>query len=126
MGRHQLEVRQPTVSYWVMLLDSAGDPVRVPRHWDGGTYILGGNDLAELNVTGNYGGWISSVIEGGIKWLDGRRAGDCVDVLRTAVGMLGTQRSEDYWAATAGNAGYALSILLAWAIQHPDAVFLVS
>ena len=29
----------------------------------------------------------------------------------------------DYWAATPGNAGKALNILLKWAKQFPDATF---
>lgn len=28
-----------------------------------------------------------------------------------------------YWRPTAGNAGYALNILLQWALQHPDAIW---
>ena len=30
---------------------------------------------------------------------------------------------KDYWAPTPGNAGYALKILLDWAIMNPDGVF---
>jgi len=40
-----------------------------------------------------------------------------------AVGTLGTEHCGDYWADTLGNAGFALSLLLAWARDHPTAVW---
>ena len=55
--------------------------------------------------------------------LDGKLASTVVEALEHAVRYLGTARSGDYWAATQGNAGYALSILLGWAKQHPEAIF---
>ena len=61
----------------------------------------------------------------GIKWLRGKRAGDTIDRLRAAVTALGTEHNDDYWKPTTGNAGYILSVLLAWAEQYPDAVFYV-
>ena len=39
---------------------------------------------------------------------------------------LGTERSDDYWEATPGNAGHAALILRNWAMKHPDAVWRVS
>src|SRR4029077_6146288 len=41
-------------------------------------------------------------------------------------GQVGTERDDDYWAPTDGNAGYAASILLGWAKQHPEATWRVS
>ncbi|KKK53646.1 hypothetical protein LCGC14_3092730, partial [marine sediment metagenome] len=58
--------------------------------------------------------------------LDGKRASDVTTALEHAVRYLGTARSGDYWAATQGNAGYALNILLGWAKEYPEAVFKVS
>jgi len=43
--------------------------------------------------------------------------------LQKAISLLGTERDPDYWKATEGNAGYALSILLGWARLHPTAKF---
>jgi len=88
---------------------------------------LGGNPSAELNVTYNYGrcwrqhGWGNLADE-----LDGKTVETTIPELRRMVDMLGTDRTDDYWAATDGNAGYALSILLSWAEQHPDATWRVS
>lgn len=103
-----------------------GAPVTVERHTEGGTYQIGGTPTAELNVTYNYGRFYYEHIdkEEGIRWLYGKTGADCIERLRTAIAALGTERDSDYWNDTPGNAGYALSILLAWAEQHPDAVFI--
>ena len=111
------------MSHWVRLNDANGDCVKVERHSEGGTYAVGGIDHAELNVTYNYAADIHRHIKGGVRSLNGGRAGDWVKPLRAAVAALGTDRDEDYWAPTEGNAGYALSILLSWAEVHPDAIF---
>lgn len=114
------------MSHDVVLLGKDGQPVQVDRHRDGGTYVLGGTTEADLNITYNYGGHIFPWIDGGIRGLHGKRAGDCIDDLTRAVEALGVERDRYYWAATPGNAGYALSILLRWARQHPNATFDVS
>jgi hypothetical protein len=64
--------------------------------------------------------------EGGLGWLHEKKASETIKRLEKAIKKLGTERDTDYWAGTPGNAGYALSILLKWAKQHPDAVFRVS
>lgn len=134
------------MSWWVYLRDHAAKPtcdfgadsphacpvpcyppVDVERHAEGGTYALGGTSDAELNVTYNYGGHFTRALGGGFKdVLDDKRAGDVIPLLEGAVAMLGTERDGDYWNNTPGNAGHALSILLAWARQRPDAIFAVS
>ncbi len=112
------------MSWWVSLVDENGDSVSVEGHQDGGTYKVGGATEAELNVTYNYGGHFREVgidlnPEGN---LHGRQAKDTIRFLEFAVIRLGTKRTDDYWDATdPGNAGYALSILLKWARQHPEA-----
>lgn len=100
--------------------------VEVARHAEGGTYQLGGTNAAELNVTYNYGRFYYPQLPEGLRTLHEKRAADCIEMLEERVQALGTNRDGDYWAATPGNAGYALSILLAWAKEHPDAVFRVS
>lgn len=108
--------------------------VIVDRHAEGGIYVMGGTSEGEINVTYNYGGHFRDALhdpnpgESDVlaRLLNNRRAGDVVTALEQAVARLGTARSADYWEATPGNAGYALSILLSWARQHPDAVFKVS
>ena len=46
-----------------------------------------------------------------------------IEKLEFAVDLLGTERDEDYWKPTFGNAGYTLSRLLEWAKKHPDSVW---
>ena len=114
------------MSWDVDLLDESG-VVTVPAHSEGGTYALGGTDSASLNVTYNYGRWIREGldVEQGLKWLHDRKAKHCIERLEAAVGKLGTEKDSNYWAPTAGNAGYALAILLGWAKLHPEAHFQV-
>lgn len=99
--------------------------VTVELHREGGTYCLSGIDRAELNITYNYSWFFHRFLdaEDGIRWLYGKKAKDCIKLLEKAVEDLGTDRFDDYWAPTPGNAGYALSILLGWAKENPDAVF---
>lgn len=97
----------------------------VPEHREGGTYALNGKREAALNVTYNYGPFFYEHIDAelGIRWLYGKLACETVERLRAAVAALGTERHDDYWAPTPGNAGYALSILLMWAGLHPRAMW---
>jgi hypothetical protein len=62
----------------------------------------------------------------GIHWLNKKKASKTIERLEEAVKELGTEKSNNYWESTPGNAGYALSILLKWAKQYPDAIFEVS
>lgn len=102
-----------------------GKPVQVERHQEGGTYVLGGTTAAKLNITYNYSWFFYRFLdeEDGIRWLYGKQAKDTVERLESAIKELGAVKYSDYWAPTPGNAGYALSILLKWAKQHPDAVW---
>ena len=115
------------MSYWVSLVDKNEECVKVKCHEEGGTYAVGGSDVASLNVTYNYAWFFSQILDGveGLHSLDGRRAEECVDKLEYAVSVLGTTRYKDYWAPTPGNAGIALNILLQWARLYPDATFTV-
>lgn len=109
-------------------LKKDGSPVQIPNHSEGGTHVLGGTTDAELNVTYNYSGHFFRELHNGLglRWLDKKKAVDCVERLSKAIAALGVERDSDYWADTPGNAGFALSILLQWAQLHPDAVFEVS
>ena len=114
------------MSYWVSLECKDGNWAKVEIHSEGGTYALGGTDQAKLNVTYNYSWFYYHFLDEqeGIRWLDGKTAKDCISRLENAVEVLGTSRyDKDYWAATPGNAGYVLNVLLGWARQHPDARF---
>lgn len=92
-------------------------PVIVDKFTDGGTYAIGGSDIADLNVTYNY------YTHFHFKELDGKKAVDVISVMQKAVDRLGTERSEDYWEDSKGNAGHAVNILLKWAKDNPNAIF---
>jgi len=134
------------MSYWVSLIDPRTNQcARVERHREGGTYALVGTEEATLNVTYNWAPLFQAALNQafqylqradppsasltmdtndlGLRFLDRKRGDEVVPLLRLAVNYLGVERSLDYWAATKGNAGYCLNILLRWAIQHPNAVF---
>lgn len=116
------------MSFWVYLEDNDGEVCRSEPFEDGGTYVVGGSDECELNITYNYSRYYYEHLnaENGIRSLHEQRAGDWIEKLQSAVTALGTARDDDYWKATAGNAGSALSRLLAWARTYPDARFRVS
>lgn len=119
------------MSYWITLEDHAvllddqeggsyHPACLVDTHAEGGTYVLGGTPRAELNVTYNYGSFFD------FRSLNGRTGRETIARLREAVELFGTDRDVDYWARTPGNAGYACSILLKWATEHPDGIWRVN
>jgi len=112
------------VSYWVSLSYPDGVLASVPPFSEGGTYALGGNDEATLNVTYNYSE-VFKLLDFRLKDLHEKQAADTVDILSGLVAKLGTHVYTDYWAPTPGNAGHALNVLLGWAVQHPQAVWMV-
>lgn len=100
------------------------DPVPVAHFEEGGTRPIGGSDIAELNITYNYAPYFYDTLgKDGLRGLYGKKAKDCIELLEKAVETLGTERDSDYWKCSAGNAGYALSILLKWARATPEAYF---
>ena len=122
------------MSWWAKLEDPlTGDALDVESHSDGGTYAAGGTTEAELNVTCNYGGHFRTAwpedIEGAgvlVRMLDGKTGEEAYPLLAKAVKKLGTDRGNDYWESTPGNAGYALAIMAGWSAQHPDGVWRIS
>jgi hypothetical protein len=113
------------MSYDIDLVDEEGKICKVKRHAEGGTYVVGGTEEAHLNVTYNYSDHFYETLdeEEGIRWLYGKSGRECTTRLEAAVKALSTERSNDYWEKTPGNAGYALSTLLKWAKEHPNAKF---
>lgn len=100
-------------------------PVIVDRHEEGGTYVLGGNTKAELNITWNYSKYYYTHLdkEDGLRWLYGKTGAETVQRLEHVVKILGIESHSDYWKPTPENAGRALDTLLRWARQHPNAVW---
>lgn len=114
------------MSWWIYLENDDEIPVDVDLQAEGGTYAIGGTTKAELNVTYNYSAHFRKYLPDGIDFINGKKAREVISSLAEAVLKLGTKQDADYWKPTEGNAGYALSILLVWAIYNPDATFRVS
>ena len=83
------------MSYDIYLRDG-DETVQVPVHSEGGTYVLGGTTEGHLNLTYNYSPHYREHIdpEKGIRWLYGKRAGDTIERLESAIAALGTDRWE--------------------------------
>lgn len=95
-----------------------------PHHMKGGTYRLGGNDFAALNITYNYGEHYYRVFgEQGIRTLYGLSGADSIPLLESAIAKLGDDVDEDYWEPTEGNAKLALQQLLALAKMRPEGIW---
>lgn len=121
------------MSYWVYLIGEDGKRVIVPNHSSGGIQLLSvcgttvmGNSKAELSVTYNYSKIYRKYFKDSLYSLNGKTGKEVTDDLTCAVALLGKDRDSDYWKATEGNAGYALSILLGWAKLYPNATFTVN
>jgi hypothetical protein len=113
------------MSYDISLTNDEGVPLPVENHTEGATFAMGGIEYATTNITYNYSWFYRQFIDKkeGISWLDGKTGKGCLERLKRAIAALGTDRYDDYWAPTPGNAGHALSILVTWAEQHPDGIF---
>lgn len=107
------------MSYDISLIDEKDHSVKVENHSEGGTYVVGGITEADLNVTYNY------AVHFTFRDLHEKKAKDVIPMMEAAIIQLGVLRAKDYWDSTPGNTGYAVSILLGWAKQYPEATFKV-
>lgn len=82
------------------------------HHFIGGTYALGGTDEAWLNVTYNYAPHYYELWGHGLGGLSGKTVADTRPLVKQAAEALGTERSENYWEPSRGNAGAAMADLL--------------
>ena len=97
----------------------------IPHQMKGGTYMVGGTTMLELNVTYNYSRcyapWNFHVTD-----LDGKKAVDMIPVMEEVISHLGDDVDDsDYWHATDGNAKRALIQLVTMAKMRPDSVICV-
>ncbi len=116
------------MSYDIRLCDPVtkeGLEADMPHHVRGGTYAMGGTPEMWLNVTYNYSSHYYKHIdaEKGIRALYGKTGAETIPLLESAISKLGDDVSDDYWAATEGNAKRALLGLLAFAKMRPDGVW---
>ena len=116
------------MSYDIYLKDpSTGSPIEFsqPHTLTGGTYQVGGSTEAWLNVTWNYSKFFYDAFgEKGIRALYGKTAKEASLMICEAIVKIGPPvPSEDYWAATPGNASMALYNLLTLCAMAPEGVF---
>ena len=118
------------MSWNVELYDPAtSNIVSVPPHKEGDIIdALGGTPMANMSVTWNYRPFYYESLDPteGFRWLNGKTAADTVTRLENAIAKLGTLCHSNYWAATPGNAGHTIAVLLGWAKQHPTAMWKVT
>jgi len=113
---YSLYLRDP-VTHDTLTLDA-------PHHMRGGTYRVGGEPEARLNVTYNYAKHYRRVLgEEGIRTIYGMTGAESIPVLKAAITALGDDVSSDYWQPTEGNAKRALTHLLALAQLRPNGVW---
>lgn len=114
-----------------------------PHQMRGGTYAIGGDTRAHLNITYNYGRHFCRVFEElpapqpraprwlheqdepvtGIRTLYGLSGAESIPVLDRAIALLKDDVSDNYWEATEGNAKRALIQLRALATLRPDGIW---
>lgn len=113
------------MGYDVYMVDENGNSVEVERFYEGETCPVGGCVIADIGIAYNYAEFFYDTIdkEIGIRWIYNRPMNECIERLETAISILGTDKDDDYWKATAGNAGHALKILLGWARNNPECHF---
>ncbi len=94
-----------------------GSTIRLKRDGEGSDYL-------RMYIPYSYTEHLQDTLgSGGVNWLHGKKASDCIPQLHSAVRQLGTVQSQDWRIATPGNVGLGLSHLLTWAKQYPNAVF---
>ncbi|MGI4792926.1 MAG: hypothetical protein ACRYG8_02355 [Janthinobacterium lividum] len=115
------------MSYDIQLVDPVSREVLTldqPHHMRGGTYCMGGESRAHLNVTYNYAPhFYAAMGEKGIRTIYGMTGAASTEVLERAAAMMGADVDPDYWKPTEGNARRALHQLSALAQMRPDGVW---
>jgi hypothetical protein len=90
------------MSYWVRVTCPCCKQTLAvgERFEEGGTYVLGGSDQAEINITYNYGKIFYEVLGGGgISTLYGMTGTAAAPVLEAALAKIPDEPpSDDYWA----------------------------
>jgi len=113
------------MSYDIRMVNIQGEVCKLkePHYYKGGTYIIGGNDLAEHNITYNYGYFYKEVLgDEGIRFLYGKTGKECLLHINKAIEKLGIDKTNNYWEATQGNAGNALLALKFFCEQFPAGI----
>ena len=102
------------MSYDICILTPEGYTRELTQkhHLTGGTNAIGGTPFASLNVTYNYSVHYHAIWGTGLRTFNRMKVSDAIPMLKQGVERLGSERDDDYWRATPGNAGAALLDLL--------------
>ena len=134
------------MSYDIELVDAVTGvtlELDAPHHMRGGTYTVGGETRAHLNVTYNYYPQFARVFDvlteprqkapewlrkdgapvSGVRTIYGLTGAESLPVLERAISHLADDADPDYWRATDGNAKRALWQLRALAAMRPDGIW---
>ena len=119
------------MSYDISLVDEMGNVMECeyPHKLTGGTIACDENFNqipirdAEINITYNYcKQYVNLWGNGSLYHFEGKRGKDIIVLLQGYVLKLGTDTTDNYWEATAGNAGKALEDLLFLCRQCPEGI----
>jgi len=115
------------MSYDIELVDPvSGESLNLdyPHQMRGGTYKIGGTEIAHINITYNYGRYFYEIFgDKGIRFLYGLSGHESIPHLEEGIQLLGNDTDSNYWVPTEGNAKRALINLLALAQMRPDGVW---
>jgi len=111
------------MGWGVSLKTQQGHYAEVPTHQEDGVVAVGGTQDAWMAVTYSYGPlFLSAGLD--FSTLDKKTGAEAYPILKATIEKLGsTTPDSNYWKACPGNAGHALSVLMAWAESNPTAVF---
>lgn len=115
------------MSYDIALCDpGTGEVLELdaPHHMRGGTYCVGGEAQARLNITYNYWEHYKRTLgTDGIRTIYWMTGAESIPLLQAAIAQLGDDVAANYWTPTEGNAKAALLQLIALAQMRPDGVW---
>jgi hypothetical protein len=90
----------------------------------GGTYRVGGEPQAKINITYNYAPFfVVHLGPEGIRTLYGKTGKQTAPILAQAIANMNDDRTERYWDPTEGNAREALKNCLVLANLCPDGIW---
>jgi len=111
------------MSYDIALVHPETEEVlelREKHPFRGGTYVVGGTNSCEFNITYNYAPHFVKVFgPKGIRTIYGMTGTQSLPLIRAAITALGNDTDQDYWKSTEGNARLALLPLEFFASAYP-------
>jgi hypothetical protein len=122
--------REQQMSYYVKMYDPETKKTvnfKYKHGYQGSNFILGGTTEAFVNITYNYAKYYKETIDKdtGLYSLHNKTGKEALPIIQKAINELGIDYNENYWAATRGNAGYALLAIEFFCRMRPDGIIKV-